>query len=62
MKIYRWKHPTIKAHLWGIIQGFAELADACVTLGSLGFFGSGFEMEVARRRAFSMINSRKNQK
>jgi hypothetical protein len=49
--IYRWKHPTLKCHAIGFIQGFAELADGLVTVCSLGFYGSGFEMLIARYRA-----------
>ena len=49
--IYRWKHPTWKCHVIGFMQGFAELADGLVTLCSLGFYGSGFEMAVASYRA-----------
>ena len=49
--IQRWRHPTLTAHLLGILQGFAELADGLVTLGSLGFLCSSFELQVARHRA-----------
>lgn len=49
--IYRWKHPNLACHALGFIQGFAELADGLVTVCSLGFYGSGFEMAAARYRA-----------
>ena len=49
--ISRWKHPTIEAHLLGIVQGFGEIADGVVTICSLGFLMSGFEMAVARFRS-----------
>jgi len=49
--IYRWKHPSWQSHMWGIVQGFAEIADGLVILCTLGFFASGFEMKVASQRA-----------
>ena len=49
--IKRWKHPNWECHALGFIQGFAELADGLVTVCSLGFYGSAFEMTVARHRA-----------
>lgn len=45
----------MESHLWGIVQGFAEIADGIVTLSTLGFFGSGFEMAVARKRSYRHI-------
>ena len=50
MRPKRWKHPDAKSHLMGILQGFAEILDGVVTVGSLGFYASGFEMQVARMR------------
>lgn len=62
--IYRRKHPTIKCHILGILQGFAEIADGLVTICSLGFYGSGFETKVAFYRSKSyfqeMTNARSN--
>ena len=55
MIIRRWKHATAKQHMFGILQGFAEIADGLVTVGSFGFFASGFEMAVARRRSLSHL-------
>ena len=49
--IYKWKHPHWKCHVIGFVQGFAELADGLVTVCSLGFYASGFEMAVASYRA-----------
>jgi hypothetical protein len=49
--IYRWKHPSRSCHLWGILQGFGELADGLVTLLTLAHFSSSFELSVSRRRA-----------
>jgi hypothetical protein len=49
--IYRWKHPNWKCHAIGFIQGFAELTDGLVTLFSLGFYNSSFEIKVAKYRA-----------
>lgn len=43
---------------WG--QGFAELADATVTLCSFGLLASGFELAYARRLALYMIKRRKS--
>lgn len=59
MIIYRWKHPSVSAHLLGILQGFGEIADGLVTLCSLGSFASGFEMRVARLRAGQHIKKLK---
>lgn len=49
--IYRWRHATWKCHVLGVIHGFAELADGLVTVCSLGLYGSGFEMTIAKYRA-----------
>lgn len=57
--IHRWRHPSLACHLLGIVQGFAEIADGIVTISTLGFFGSGFEMRVARYRSlYHFRNSR----
>lgn len=60
--IYRWKHPSIKQHLWGILQGFAEIMDGVVTLSTLGFFASGFERKVAWKRAGEHIKELKKKR
>ena len=52
MIIYRWKHSSIKMHAIGILQGFAEIEDGIVTVISFATLASGFEMAVARKRAF----------
>lgn len=57
--IYRWKHPDRWCHALGLLQGFAELADGCVTLLSLGFYASGFEMWIARFRAKEALSRAK---
>jgi hypothetical protein len=57
--IYRWKHPNLRSHFLGFIQGFAELADSLVTLCSFGFYASGFEMKVASYRAKQYFISQK---
>jgi hypothetical protein len=49
--IYRWKHQNWVMHVLGFVQGFGELADSIVTICSLGFYGSSFEMRCARYRA-----------
>lgn len=51
MRIGRWRHPSLTLHLLGLVQGIAEIADGCVTLCSLGFFVSDFEISVSRYRA-----------
>jgi len=51
MRIQRWKHPHWQLHVLGWLQGFAQLADAAVTLGSLGFLCSSFELDMACNRA-----------
>lgn len=62
MKIYRWKHQNLKQHLLGFLQGFAEIADGLVTLLSLGFYASNFEMTLSRYRCYSSIQDRKKAK
>ena len=57
--IRRWHHPSHGAHILGIIQGLAEIADGIVTLLSLGFFLSSFELTVSRNRAKYLIKSYK---
>ncbi len=51
VRIHRWKHPSWQEHLLGILQGFAEIADGCVTIVSLGFYLSNFELSVSYWRA-----------
>lgn len=62
MKIERWKHHTKKLHFLAFIQGFGELADGCVTILSLGFYMSNFEMSVARYRTKVHIEDLKRAK
>ena len=59
MRIHRWKHANSKHHLLGFIQGFAEILDGCVTICSLGFYMSSFEVDVARYRALVHIQDLK---
>lgn len=59
MRIQRWKHPTVKCHALGILQGFAEIADGLITICSLGFYASNFEMSVASYRTKSYLNDMK---
>lgn len=49
--IRRWKHTNKTQHFLGFCQGFAEIADVIVTLLSLGFYISSFELSVSRFRA-----------
>lgn len=58
--IHRWKHLNKTQHIIGICQGFAEIADGLVTLCSLGFYMSSFELSVSRFRARQAIKSLKN--
>lgn len=60
IRIGRWGHPSLRCHLWGIVQGFAEIADGLVTLLSLGFYMSNIEMQVAYYRGIShhLLNKR----
>ena len=53
--IQRCRHPTLSAHLLGILLGFAELADGLVTISSLGFLCSSFGLQVARHRAREIL-------
>ena len=61
MKIIRWKHRDWKFHLIGILQGLGELADGLVTICSLGFFMSDFELSVSKMRAQHTIRSIKRE-
>lgn len=60
MNIYRWKHANYKQHLLGLVQGFAELLDGIITIISLGFFASNFEMTIAKYRALYFIKGLKH--
>ena len=60
MRIVRWKHSSIKQHFLGFIQGFAEILDGCVTIFSLGFYMSSFEIAVARYRSLSHLQDLKS--
>lgn len=60
--IRRWHHPSHGAHILGIVQGLAEIADGIVTLLSLGFFSSSFELTVSYNRAKYLIKSYKEKK
>lgn len=59
IRICRWHHPDLVTHLLGILQGVAEVLDGCVTLLSLGFYMSNFEMKVSFHRAYYDIKRRK---
>lgn len=60
--IYRFKHRSAEEHAWGLLQGVAEIADGIVTLSSLGFYASGFEMAVAWKRAGCHIKALKKER
>lgn len=62
MQIHRWKHTNHRQHLLGFLQGFAEILDGCVTIFSLGFYMSSFEMDIARYRALAHIQDIKKAK
>lgn len=57
--IKRWRHPDLTSHLYGILQGFAEIADGIVTLLSLGLFMSSFEMQVSFARGMYVVKQMK---
>jgi hypothetical protein len=58
----RWLHPDKIAHLMGVVQGFAEILDGIVTVSTLGFYASGFEMWVARERTKGFFKRSKAKK
>ena len=60
-RIQRWKHPTIESHLLGMLQGIAEITDGLVTVCSLAFMSSNFELTVSALRAKRLINHLKKQ-
>lgn len=45
--ICRWKHPTTKSHLLGVLQGFALVVDGLLTILTLGMCTSFFGLRVA---------------
>lgn len=45
--IARWKHPTTKSHLLGVLQGFALVVDGLLTVLTLGSCTSFFGLRVA---------------
>jgi len=51
MIIKRWTHGHWHLHVLAILQMFAKLLDALVTLASIGFLMSGFELRISRFRA-----------
>ena len=57
--IHRWKHVNKTLHLLGFLQGFGELLDGVVTIGSLGFLMSNFELSISRYRAKISIRQMK---
>jgi hypothetical protein len=40
-----------------IVQGFAGILDGLVMIGTLGFYGSCFELNVSRYRAWRMVKN-----
>lgn len=40
-----------------IVQGFAGVLDGLVMIGTLGFYGSCFELNVSRYRAWRMVKN-----
>ena len=60
-RIQRWKHPTMESHLLGILQGIAEITDGLITVCSLGFMCSNFELTVSVFRAKRLLNHLKKQ-
>ena len=63
MKIIRWKHQTFYLHFLGWLQGFAEIVDGIVTVVSLGFLTSSFEITLSGYRAkvyFQHVESEQN--
>lgn len=61
LHIYRWKHSTIESHLLGVLQGIAEITDGLVTVCSLGFLCSNFDLTVSAFRAKRLCNHLKKQ-
>jgi hypothetical protein len=47
MRISYIKHNSFISHFEGWLQGFAELADGVVTILSLGFLVSDFELRIS---------------
>lgn len=50
IRISRWVHPSWRTHALGLLQGFGELLDGIVSIGSLGFFMSNIELTIASYR------------
>ena len=64
MKSYisRWKHKSPTHQLLGWLQGFAELVDGIVTLCSLGFYSSTFEISYSMWRSKWQIKQLKKER
>lgn len=62
VKIWRWKHKNKIIHLLDWLQGFAEILDGLITVSSLGFFASNFEITIAGYRAKISILQLKNER
>ena len=60
-RIQHWKHPTVESRLLGILQGIAEITDGLVTVCSLAFMSSNFELTVSALRAKRLIARMKKQ-
>lgn len=59
IRIIRWKHPSWRTHAWGLLQGIGELLDGIVSICSLGFFMSNFELTIAFYRTQIQIDELK---
>ncbi len=51
MEIRVWKHQSLKLRLWGVLCGFAGIADGLVTVFSAASLASNFEIRAASHRA-----------
>lgn len=51
LPIYRWPHAHWQLRLLGVVQGFADMLDGLIVVGTLGFFAGGFGIQTAVYRA-----------
>lgn len=52
IRVGRWRHPDLRAHVDGWLQGWCEIVDGLTTVLSLGFLISNLEITQSFRRGY----------
>ena len=55
IRVERWRHPDLRAHVDCWLQGWCEIADGLTTVLSLGFLISNLELTQAFRRGYLQL-------